>query len=413
MNTDYDILINGGGMVGATLACALIQSPHTAKLRIGIVEGQSFEKKQNDDWELRVSAITRASQRLFESLGVWPLMLAQRVSPFETMDVWDGDGTGNIQFHAREMGEPLLGHIVENRVTQQALYSRLETLNFKGWLCPEKLISCEKHGETWQVQLSSGETIRTRLLIGADGAFSKVRELAGFKLKAQAYEQSGIVATIRTEKPNGAIARQRFLNSGPLALLPLCTGSGDRHYCSIVWSLDSALAEEKMALSDNDFSKALTEATENVLGKLELIDQRICFPFYERHVESYVDQGAALCGDAAHTIHPLAGQGVNLGLMDAAVLAEELHRAAVKGLDVASFSVLRRYARRRRGPNTLMMEGMLGFKTLFGSDYLPLRWARNTGMLWMNQLSPAKNRIMRYAMGLEGDVPKLAKGEAL
>ncbi|MBL4606464.1 MAG: UbiH/UbiF/VisC/COQ6 family ubiquinone biosynthesis hydroxylase [Pseudomonadales bacterium] len=383
MNTDYDILINGGGMVGATLACALIQSPHTSKLRIGIIEGQSFEKKQDENWEPRVSAITRASQCLFESLGVWPLMAAQRISPFEGMDVWDAEGTGNIQFHAREMGEPLLGHIVENRTIQQALYERLEALDFNGWISPEKLLSCEKVPAGWQVELNSGKILNTRLLVGADGALSKVRELANFKLKAKAYDQSGIVATIRTEKPNAAVARQRFLDSGPLALLPLCTNSGDRHFCSIVWSLDTAEAEEKMALDDSEFNHALTKASENVLGKLELADRRICFPFYERHVESYVEEGVALCGDAAHTIHPLAGQGVNLGLMDAAALAEELHRASAKGLDVANFSVLRRYARRRRGANTLMMEGMQGFKALFGSDYLPLRWARNTGMSWM------------------------------
>ena len=413
MNTDYDILINGGGMVGATLACALIQSPYTAKLRIGIIEGQGFEKKKDDAWELRVSAITRASQRLFESLGVWPLMQAQRVSPFESMDVWDAEGTGNIQFYAKEMGEPLLGHIVENRITQQALNERLAELDFKGWLCPERLLSCEKNPEGWQVELNSGKTLTTRLLIGADGALSKVRELANFKLNIQAYEQSGIVATIRTEKPNGAVARQRFLNNGPLALLPLRTSEGDRHYCSIVWSLDTAFAEEKMALDDNAFSEALSEASEFRLGKLELLGKRTCFPFYERHVESYVESGVALCGDAAHTIHPLAGQGVNLGLMDAAALAEELHRGAEKGLDIANPSVLRRYARRRRGANTLMMEGMQGFKTLFGSDYLPLRWMRNTGMSWMNQAPPLKNRIMSYAMGLEGDIPKLARRQVL
>ncbi|MBV1872656.1 MAG: UbiH/UbiF/VisC/COQ6 family ubiquinone biosynthesis hydroxylase [Gammaproteobacteria bacterium] len=413
MSTDYDILINGGGMVGATLACALVQSPHTAKLRIGMIEGQRFEKKTDAAWELRVSAITCASQRLFESLGVWPLMKSQRVSPFEAMDVWDAEGTGNIQFYAKEMGEPSLGHIVENCVVQQALYERLDDLGFKGWLCPEKLLGCEKTNEGWQVTLDSGATLTTRLLIGADGALSKVRQLANFKMDAQPYEQSGVVATIHTEKPNGAVARQRFLHSGPLALLPLCGTDGDRHHCSIVWSLDTALAEEKMALDDLAFAQALSNASEFRLGKIEMVDKRTCFPFYERHVESYIVEGVALCGDAAHTIHPLAGQGVNLGLMDAAALAEELHRAAGKGLDIANFSVLRRYARRRRGANTLMMEGMQGFKTLFGSDNLPLRWARNTGMSIMNQVPPVKNRIMRYAMGLEGDIPKLARGHTL
>lgn len=409
VNTDYDILINGGGMVGATLACALLQSPHTKQLRIGIIEGQVFEKKRPDAWELRVSAITRASQRLFDALDVWPLMQALRVSPFEAMDVWDADGTGSIQFYARDLGESTLGHIVENHVIQQALYERLQQHGYTAWLCPEKLAACEKTVEGWQVTLASGAHITTRLLVGADGALSKVRELALFKLHSQTYGQSGIVTTIRSEQPNGAIARQRFLGSGPLALLPLCTQDGDRHNCSIVWSLDTELADEMMAKDDQAFAEALTAASENCLGKLEPVDRRISFPFYERHVETYVQEGVALCGDAAHTIHPLAGQGVNLGLMDAAVLAEELERAAAKGLDVADFFTLRRYARRRRGANSLMMESMHGFKTLFGADYLPLRWARNTGMRWMNNALPVKNKVMSYAMGLEGDIPKLAR----
>ncbi|MBV1874331.1 MAG: UbiH/UbiF/VisC/COQ6 family ubiquinone biosynthesis hydroxylase [Gammaproteobacteria bacterium] len=413
LETDFDILINGGGMVGATLACALMQSASASQLKVGIVEGETLTPLQTEDWGIRVSAITLASQTLFESLAVWPLILANRASPFDGMSVWDAEGTGSIQFHARDLGEPTLGHIVENRVIQEALYQRLAELNFQHWFCPDKLVYCEPVAAGWQLELESGTRLTTRLLIGADGALSKVRELAQFKLASEAYGHSGIVTTIKTEKPNAGVARQRFLNSGPLAFLPLKGRSGDRHCCSIVWSLDTEKAEEMMALDDAAFALALGEASEFCLGKVESIGRRISFPFYERHAEQYVQEGVALCGDAAHTIHPLAGQGVNLGLMDAAVLAEELDRAVLRGADLGSTSILRRYERRRRGANSLMMHSMRGFKELFGTDQLALRWLRNTGMSWMNDVLPIKNKIMSHAMGLSGDLPRLARDRRL
>lgn len=410
MNYDFDILINGGGMVGATLACALLQADHKSSLRLGIIEGQAFVPNQEEAWALRVSAITCASQRLFEYLGAWSLMQAQRVSPFNAMDVWDAEGTGRIQFFAQELGEPCLGHIIENNVIQQALNQRLQEMHFSHTFCPDHLLACERYVAGWRVHLSSGETLTTRLLIGADGALSKVRDLFEFNLKIEPYHHHSIVTTVRTEKSNGAVARQCFLNTGPLALLPLRDVQGNRHHCSVVWSVESQMHQKLMSMDENSFAQALTEASENCLGRVEWVDHRISFPLYARHVDSYVREGVALCGDAAHTIHPLAGQGVNLGLMDAAVLAEEIHRASDKGLDITDFSVLRRYERRRRGANTLMLESMHGFKSLFEADLLPFRWARNAGMSWMNQLPPLKNKVMRYAMGLEGDVPDVAKG---
>ena len=411
LEADFDIIINGGGMVGATLACALMQSASASQLKIGIVEGESLTPLKTNDWGLRVSAVTLASQALFEALGVWSLIRASRVSPFDKMSVWDAEGTGAIEFYARDLGEATLGHIVENRVIQEALYQRLAELNVKNWLCPDKLRHCEPIEKGWQLELESGKQLTTRLLIGADGAFSKVRELANFKFACEPYGHSGIVTTIKTEKENGGVARQRFLSSGPLALLPLQGRDGGRHHCSIVWSLDTAQAEEMMALGDSDFAAALGEASEFCLGRVESVDRRIGFPFYERHAEQYVQQGVALCGDAAHTIHPLAGQGVNLGLMDAAVLAEELNRAVQRGADFGSISTLRRYERRRRGANSLMMHSMRGFKELFGADKLALRWIRNTGMSWMNDVLPIKNKIMSHAMGLSGDLPQLARSK--
>lgn len=410
MGYDFDILINGGGMVGAALACALLQGKNGRDIRLGMIEGQSFVANHDERWELRVSAITRSSQCFFEALGAWPLMVAQRVSPFEAMEVWDAEGTGHIQFFANALGEPNLGHIVENNVIQQALNQRLLDMDFKYWYCPAHLQACEPYADGWQVRLSSGETLTTRLLIGADGAQSKVRDLFEFDMKVRPYHHHSIVTTVRSELSNGAVARQNFLKTGPLALLPLRSVQGDRHYSSLVWSVEEDLHKELMQLSDTLFAEALTKATEACLGRVEWVDRRISFPLYERHVVHYARPGVALCGDAAHTIHPLAGQGVNLGLMDAAVLAEEIHGALDKGLDLGNFAILRRYERRRRGANTLMMESMRGFKTLFGAEHPGVRWLRNTGMSWMHSAPVIKNQVMRYAMGLEGDLPVLAKG---
>ena len=223
------------------------------------------------------------------------------------------------------------------------------------------------------------------------------------------YRQQAIVCTVKTQHSHRATAWQSFLSSGPLAFLPLRSAAGDDHHCSIVWSADTARAEQLMALDDQAFAEALERGLESRLGKIEFVDKRHAFPLRQRHARDYTQPGLALVGDAAHSIHPLAGQGVNLGLLDAAVLAEEILRAGERQVDLYDPSLLQRYQRRRAANNLGMMALMEGFKRLFGETALPVRWLRNVGMSMVDSAGPAKNLIAEQAMGLSGDLPKLAR----
>ncbi len=418
----YDVVIIGGAMVGSALSCALAQGEFSKHLKIAVVEGNEFNKDKlaSQNFDPRVSALTVVTRKVFESLGVWPHIEKYRISPFEGMSVWDAEGTGHIEFNAQQMGEKQLGHIIENRVVLAGILQRLEELDHVDWYCPQKLTHLEKIVEKtgskstgkWRVYLSDDTRLETGLLVGADGALSLVRELADFEIKQKPYEHHSIVTTVKTEKDHGRIARQRFLPTGPLALLPVIDNDGGQSHCSIVWSSEPNSARTILAMTDDEFCQALGAASEHCLGKILSAEKRFAFPLLERHAVDYVQEGVALIGDAAHTIHPLAGQGVNLGFLDAAVLAEEINRAAGRQVDIGSLSILRRFQRRRKGENTLMMVTMRGFKTLFEADAMPVRWARNTGMSWMNQISPVKNKLMSRAMGLEGDLPNLAKGRS-
>ncbi len=399
MSEHVEVAIAGGGMVGATLACALGLQGR----RVAVIEPREpalFSPR--DDYDLRVSAVSRASQRIFEGLDVWPLLQSRRVSPYEHMHVWDATGRGEIHFDSADLGEPNLGHIIENRVIQDALLERLRALDNVQWLCPNRLQGVEVDENRVSVVLEEGQTFSAELLVGADGSSSKVRELAGIELKAQAYRQKGVVATVSTARAHRATAWQRFLPSGPLAFLPLADGRS-----SIVWSTREAQADELLSLDDTAFAEALGEAFDYRLGCIESVSARAAFPLKGSQAYPYVRPRIALVGDAAHTVHPLAGQGVNLGLLDAAVLAEVL---AESRHNIGSLRVLRRYERARRGDNVLMMRAMEGFSLLFGNTLPPLRWARNLGLSLTDRAPPVKHELMRRAMGLAGELPALARG---
>ena len=408
----YDIIIVGGGMVGACLAALLGEAAQSSKsfasLKIGIIDNAPLleNKFTNNGFDPRVSALTIASQRILESIGAWPLMSAERLTSFRAMDVWDAEGTGSIHFDAEDLGEIQLGYIVENRVIHYALMQRCNQYSQIEFLCPEKIVRIEKQTAEVSLTLASGRTIQTKLLVGADGANSFVREQLNFAMQVRSYHHDAIVTTVKTEKSHQSTAWQRFTPSGPVALLPL-----EKH-CSIVWSTSPEDSAELLELDDESFCLALTRAFEGRLGKIEWCDKRFSFPLKQRHVEEYVHDNVALVGDAAHTIHPLAGQGVNLGLLDAAVLAEELCRGMESGLEPGLHAILRRYERRRKGPNLAMMNAMSGFKQLFSADNLKLRLIRNVGMNLVNQTSHLKNTVMAQAMGLSGDLPRSAKTTA-
>ena len=404
---DYDVLVAGGGMVGASFALALANSG----LRIAVVDSQDLSKlagqeKAKVNFDPRVSAITPSSQVFLESLAVWQGVLNRRCAPYSDMHVWDADGTGSIHFNAQEIHAAALGHIVENSIILAALYERIAATANIDVLAPVALHALEAgnhHGRV-SITLEDGRSISAALLVAADGANSKVRELAGFQTKEWDYEHQAIVCTVKTELPHRATAIQRFMDEGTLAFLPLQQSSelvDTQQHCSIVWSVLPEYAKRLMEMDDAGFAIQLQAGIENKLGKIEHLDTRYSFPLRQRHAVDYVQPGIALIGDAAHTIHPLAGQGVNLGFLDAQALAEEVQRTHSKHLPIGDLRFLRRYQRRRIGHNLGMMWVMEGFKRLFADQPLPLRWLRNVGMSGIDRSAIIKHQLMRSAMGME------------
>ena len=408
---EFDVVIAGAGMVGASLACLLAESSLSIALvdRKRLVQGKDSDspKLHSDKFDPRVSAISQASQQLFRQLGVWEDMSAARVCNYSAMQVWDAEGTGSIDFSAEQINQPELGSIVENSIIIAALHKRVAQLENVFSITPFSIESFEQvereDGLIVKLNADDGQAIRAPLIIAADGANSKLRALANFECREWDYEQHALVTTVRTQLPHNNTALQRFMETGPLAFLPLRSATEDdtQHFCSIVWSMLPDQAERVMSLSEDEFNSELAAALESKLGAIEWSDKRFVFPLRQRHALDYVKESIVLVGDAAHTIHPLAGQGVNLGLLDAKALAEELQRGIEAGRSVADPKVLLRYQRRRKGNNLSMMWLMEGFKRLFGQQDLSIRWLRNIGMNAVDKMTPIKNQLIRKAMGLD------------
>ncbi|BBP67694.1 2-octaprenyl-3-methyl-6-methoxy-1,4-benzoquinol hydroxylase [Pseudomonas sp. Cab53] len=406
MELRADLLIVGAGMVGSALALALQGSG----LQVLLLDGSPLSVKPYDPqaaFEPRVSALSAASQRILERLGVWEGITARRASPYTDMHVWDGSGTGQIHFSAESLHADVLGHIVENRVVQDALLERLHDCDL-GLLANARLEQMRRSGDDWLLTLADGRSLRAPLVIAADGANSAVRRLTGVATREWDYLHHAIVTSVRSARPHRLTAWQRFTDNGPLAFLPL-ERDGQHDWCSIVWSATPGEAQRLMALDDGAFCSELERAFEGQLGAVLSADPRLCVPLRQRHAKRYVAEGLALIGDAAHTIHPLAGQGVNLGFLDAAVLAEVLLQAAGRGERLADVKVLSRFERRRMPHNLALMAAMEGFERLFQADPLPVRWLRNTGLKLVDRLPEAKALFVREALGLIGDLPDLAK----
>ncbi len=410
-----DVVVVGAGMVGATLALALASCE---KLRVTLIDGgqpAQFVDNQHqsqagadytvDDFDIRVSAITHASKRLLQNLGVWSVIEQKRVSPYQGMKVWDADGTGNITFDAADVYQHELGHIVENSAILSALHYALQQCENITCLFGRSVAQFESATANPVVTLDDGQVLRCLLVVAADGANSRLRQWANIPTREWDYQHHAIICTVETEKPHRGVARQRFLDTGPLAFLPLFSAQPQDRFCSIVWSAKPALATSLMQLQDDAFSQALENAFESQLGKIKAVSRRVSIPLRQRHAKYYIKPGFALVGDAAHTIHPLAGQGVNLGLADAMVLAEELIKAANSGVNVGDTRILARFERRRQGSNLAMMGVMEGFKRLFSADDVSLRWLRNTGLKLFDQSNFIKKELISQAMGERVRVP--------
>jgi len=396
---NFDVVIVGGGIVGLSFANELATSDFT----VAVVERNEL-KAVTDEVDCRVSAINRFALKRFEHTGV--LMpsanasLANRICAFDKMFVWDKGGAGQIQFDSAELGVSELGAIIENNVLQQMLLEKVKAAENISYLCSEEIVKIDYPLSATETQvatvleLSSGKKIRSSLLVGADGVNSKVREAASIQRARQSYQQQGMVCNVSTSEPHQNTAWQCFMPSGPLAFLPLYDGQS-----SIVWSLDEEAAQQIMALNDEEFKKTLAEASEYKLGEILDAGQRFLFPLTHGHVNEYVKPGLALIGDAAHNIHPLAGQGANLGIADAFALAEVINTAQKAGRQWSALHTLKKYQRQRKGANRVMEMSMTGFKELFGNDNALLSEIRNAGLSLVDCFPAVKYRIIRQALG--------------
>lgn len=397
----YDIIIVGGGMVGASCALAAAQQGfHVALLE----RAQPQLEWPDDSHDLRVSALTRASQCILQNLGVWPAMQAMRVTPYEDMRVWDRQGVGEIHFAAADLGEPDLGHIVENRVIVAGLWQAIANEDRIQVMFGREIDGLREQDEGSALLFADGAVIEAGLLVGADGACSRLRELAGIALQGRDYDQHGIVATVQAEHGNAATAWQRFMPEGPLALLPI-----QKDLFSIVWSTSPAHASELLEISSDEFDRQLTSASQHCCGELHLLGERAAFPLRLQRASSYVRPGLALVGDAAHVIHPLAGQGVNLGMLDMGALIDVLVEARARGEKIGGYGVLRRYERARKGHNLAVQMAMDGFKHLFSNQNPALHLVRNLGLGLADRIPPLRRQFERVALGQGIELPSLGR----
>jgi 2-octaprenylphenol hydroxylase len=390
----YDALIIGGGMIGLSAAKGLSDKG----LNVAVVELQAPILEWDETAiSLRVSAINRASEIMLRKLAVWKDIFNMRkhISPYHEMHVWDALGGGSITLQAQQAGETELGYIIENRVIVRTLWQALEN-NHVPFYLGNAIQEIRGTAGNWQVVLASGKVVAAKLLIGADGANSWVRNKFAFETNVEPYEHSAIVATVRTEKAHNTTAWQRFLATGPLAFLPMA----DKNLCSIVWSAETERAKNLMLLDDESFNHEMNVAFDLKLGECKVESKRVSFPLIQRHAKIYCQVVVVLIGDAAHTIHPLAGQGVNLGFQDAITLVDVLSEAHLSGRSISHLGTLEKYQRQRQGQNQSMIYAMKGFKTLFGFEIKPIADIRSFGLNVADKLPFVKRLMIKQAMGI-------------
>jgi 2-octaprenyl-3-methyl-6-methoxy-1,4-benzoquinol hydroxylase/2-octaprenylphenol hydroxylase len=386
-----DVAVVGGGMVGAAAALALARAGFSTAL---------LEAHAPTPWsagaevDLRVVGLAPSSIALLDDLDVWTSIRQARAGSYTHMHVWDAESGAAIDFDAASEGRDKLGYIVENSLVQWTLWQALETAGVRR-LCPARVQDFEAREERIQLELADGETLAAGLLVAADGAASPLRQLAGIGTRGRDYAQRAVVAHVATERPHESTAWQRFMRSGPLALLPLGDGRS-----SLVWSLPEAEAQRVLALDDQAFLDELGLASDFRLGRILATTKRAAFPLKLQLAERYQADRFVLLGDAAHAVHPLAGQGVNLGLRDVAELRDTLLAARIAGRDIGAAHVLRRYARRRRSADTLDALGFDALARIYAWQSPALVAARGVGVRLLDRLAPLKRRLSEHAAGL-------------
>ncbi|MBK2297246.1 UbiH/UbiF/VisC/COQ6 family ubiquinone biosynthesis hydroxylase [Francisella philomiragia] len=389
-NIQKDVVIVGGGMVGLSLALSL----HQNGLQVAVIEAREMNYKHlnSDRVERRVSAINHTSKRLLQDLGVWNAIKSNRISPYYQMSVWDDVPSESITISAEEISEHSLGNIVENDVITQALITEISNTGIEIFT-NQRIEKIQKNGNTELVVLAD-KIIETSLIVGADGANSFVRDYFNFETKVKPYKHTAIVATLELEKQHNQTAYQRFYDKGVLAFLPL----ENPNKASIVWSVKTDYADFLMSLADEKFELELAKAINKNLGSVKLLSKRFSFELVQRHAKSYIKSNVVLVGDAAHTIHPLAGQGVNIGFKDVIALSKVVSEAFAKGRLIGHISTLDKYQRERKLDNTKMIALMKAFKEVFGSENDYIKKARRAGFEFVDKYSIVKSLVVRQAL---------------
>jgi 2-polyprenylphenol 6-hydroxylase len=405
---DFEVIVVGGGVVGTVMAGLLVARKLSMPGRVAIVADRFAAPPAADaDWDPRVFALSRASERLLKLCGVWHLLPAQRLFAYERMCVWDSGseptGSGSLRFDCAQIGEPNLGFIIDGRCLQ---WHCLQAARAAGVVLLEAGLEGVVSTETdVAVRLSDGRALRSQLLIAADGQESRTRALLGVQTAGHTYNQDALVTHVRTARPHDNTAWQRFLRQGPVALLPLPDGRS-----SVVWSTGLPEADRLAAMDDASFGAALTAASGGVLGDCELTIPRARYPLKLQYALHYARPRAVLIGDAAHVVHPLAGQGLNLGLLDCAVLAEVLGSAGAAGY-FGEHTLLRRYERRRRSENLLAGSALDGLERLFSSTDPVSAALRAAGLRAAAGAPFIRRQLAQRALGLSGDVPEFLRAD--
>ncbi|MBI3778963.1 MAG: 2-octaprenyl-6-methoxyphenyl hydroxylase [Gammaproteobacteria bacterium] len=403
MHTDFDILIIGGGLVGASLACALRESG----LRLGVIEAVPLAASSQPGYDDRTLALAYGSKRIFETMRVWE-GIAPEATPIERIHISDRGHFGAARLTAAEAGLPALGYVVPSRALGAALLKVLEGSHQIDWLCPAEMRDIRVTPEHAAVTLhhdGKDKTLTARLVIAADGAHSAVRQAMGIEATRTEYRQTAIVTTVTASQPHGNTAYERFTDSGPLALLPQ-----RRNDCAVVWSARAEEAQTILGWSDAEFLQRLQERFGDRLGSFTRLGRRASYPLALTRVPEQVRPRLALIGNAAHTVHPVAGQGFNLGLRDVAAMADILADAQRAGNDIGDLAVLRRYADWRRRDNQVISLFTNGLIRIFSNNIFPLTLLRNAGLLAVDLMPGVKRGFVRVTSGLAGKLPRLARG---